>query len=570
MCWFPHTRYVTSSHISGVGKFDYNKSMRYQPTIGLEIHAELKTAAKMFCQCANNPLAKRPNFDVCPICLGHPGALPAGINQQAVEQTIKLCLALNCQICDAPQFYRKNYFYPDLPKGYQITSQKSPFGEGGYLNIIDSRLRGNDNKRLEITSRGGNDNDDVAAIQDCRVRIHHIHLEEDTARLAHPVGADYSLVDFNRSGVPLLELVSEPDIHCASQAREFCQKLQLILRYLGVSDADMEKGQMRCEVNISLMQNAECKMQNGGKATKALLKLGTKVEIKNLNSFRSVEKAIEFEIKRQADCLDRGEKIIQETRGWHDAKQITFSQRSKEEAYDYRYFPEPDLPPLDMTDKKYFNIETLKNHLPELPDQRLARLQAEYGLPAKQAEVFVNNKELGDYFEQVVSELKEWMGMAVIASEGAKPEVWQSQDILVVIKLAANYLITELQKLLLINKKVLAEIKITPENFAEFIVLTYKQKVSSSGAQTLLAEMFATGADPSNIIESKGLAQVSDQSFLETVALEVIKNNPQSIKDWQAGKQNVLQFLVGQVMRQTKGQANPQIAQEILKQKLDL
>ena len=533
--------------------------MKYFPTIGLEIHVELKTQAKMFCQCANNFDEASPNVNICPICMGQPGALPAGVNEKAAEQTLKICLALRCSICEAPQFWRKNYFYPDLPKGYQITSQKSPFGERGFVE----------------TNEG-------------RVGIHHIHLEEDTARLLHPAGASYSLIDFNRSGVPLLELVSEPDIHSSQQAREFCQKLQLIFRYLGASDADMEKGQMRCEVNISLQSTAHSlqSTDNSLQSTvgrrlsivdRRLLtvdRLGTKVEIKNLNSFRSVEKAIDYEIKRQGDLLDHGEKIIQETRGWHDAKQITFSQRVKEEAHDYRYFPEPDLPPLDLTSKNsLWVIDDIKRQLPELPEQRLTRLQKEHGLPVGQAEVLVSNYKLGDYFENVISELRAWLktGIESIVLSGKDLRVEQdasSQTTVNPIRLAANYLITEIPKLLVLYQKNMADLKITPENFAEFIALVCQDKVSSSGAQSLLAEMFLTGGDPSNIIEAKGLAQVSDQSALEQAVLEVIKNNPQPAADYQSGNINVLQFLVGQVMRQTQGQANPKIVQEILKQKL--
>jgi len=515
---------------------------KYFPTIGLEIHAELKTQAKMFCQCANNFDEASPNVNICPICMGHPGALPAGVNEKVVEQTLKICLALNCAICGTPQFWRKNYFYPDLPKGYQITSQKSPFGEHGFVG----------------TNEG-------------RVGIHHIHLEEDTARLLHPAGTDYSLVDFNRSGVPLLELVTSPDIHSSQQAREFCQKLQLVLRYLGASDADMEKGQMRCEVNISLLHS---KSQIPNLKSQANLKLGTKVEIKNLNSFRSVEKAIDYEIKRQSELLDHNEKIIQETRGWHDAKQITFSQRAKEQAHDYRYFPEPDLPPLDLTSKNSpWVIEYIKRQLPELPDQRLVRLQREHGLPVKQAEVLVGNCELGDYFENIVSELRAWLktGLepAMVNGKNIRSESGgSSQTAANPIRLAANYLITEIPKLLVLYQKNMADLKITPENFAEFIVLICQDKISSSGAQSLLAEMFQTGGDPSNIIEAKGLAQVSDQLALDQAVLEVIKNNPQPVADYQAGKISVLQFLVGQVMKQTRGQANPKIVQEMLKQKL--
>jgi len=277
--------------------------MSYFPTVGLEIHAELKTKSKMFCSCLNDPDEKQANINICPICTAHPGVLPV-INKEAVRKVIKTGLALNCQIPEYSKFDRKNYFYPDLPKGYQISQLYMPFCENGFL---------------EINSR--------------KIKIREIHLEEDTGRLVHPQGADYSLVDFNRAGIPLMELVTEPDIHSAKEARRFAEELRLIFRYLNVSDADMEKGEMRVEANISLSKTN---------------KLGTKVEIKNLNSFRAVEKGIEYEIKRQSEILEKGEKVIQETRGWHDTKQITVSQREKEEAHDYKYFPEPDLPILHI------------------------------------------------------------------------------------------------------------------------------------------------------------------------------------------------------------------------------
>lgn len=289
--------------------------MDYKLTIGLEIHIELKTKTKMFCSCKNNPKETLPNINICPVCMGHPGTLPV-INKKAVELVIKTGLALNCKIQEETFFERKNYFYPDLPKGYQISQYQVPLCKDGYLEIKK------ENSWAETK----------------KIRIHRIHLEEDTGKLLHPEGADYSLVDFNRAGVPLMELVTEPDISSAKEAGNFARELQLILRYLGVSNADMEKGQMRVEVNISLSQKSNLKNQ----------KLGTKVEIKNLNSIKAVERAIEFEIKRQSEILDKGEKIVQETRGWHDIRQETFSQREKEESHDYRYFPEPDLPPLKL------------------------------------------------------------------------------------------------------------------------------------------------------------------------------------------------------------------------------
>ncbi len=297
--------------------------MEYKPTIGLEIHAELKTKTKMFCDCKNDSKEKRPNINICQICMGHPGTLPV-INKKAVELVIKTGLALNCEISEETFFERKNYFYPDLPKGYQISQFQVPLAKEGFLEIKTD----NPNQPTK------------------KIRIRRVHLEEDTGKLLHPEGADYSLVDFNRAGVPLMELVTEPDISSAKEAGNFARELQLILRYLDVSNADMEKGQMRVEVNISLNQKSKRALAGSRFTTSKNQNLGTKVEIKNLNSIRAVEKAIEFEIKRQSELLDRGEKIIQETRGWHDIRQETFSQREKEESHDYRYFPEPDLPPL--------------------------------------------------------------------------------------------------------------------------------------------------------------------------------------------------------------------------------
>src|SRR3989344_3359277 len=321
--------------------------MSYQPAIGLEIHVELKTKSKMFCSCLNDPDEKQPNVNICPVCTAQPGTLPV-INEEALRKVIKTGLALNCQISKHSQFDRKNYFYPDLPKGYQISQLYRPLCKNGYLEI------------------GGK-----------KVRIREIHLEEDTGKLIHPEGADYSLVDFNRAGIPLMELVTEPDLASAQEARAFAQELHLIMHYLDVSDADMEKGQMRVEVNISLSSGS---------------KLGTKVEIKNLNSFRSVERGVNFEIERQEKLLRAGKKVIQETRGWHDVKEITFSQRAKEEAHDYRYFPEPDLPPLHLAK---ILVDGIRAEMPELPQKRRARLRREYGIEENNVEILIYHKDLG-------------------------------------------------------------------------------------------------------------------------------------------------------------------------------
>lgn len=503
--------------------------MPYEPVIGMEVHVELKTKSKMFCDCVNGfGLEKEPNVHICPICTGQPGTLPV-INEEAVKMVIKTGVALNCQIADDSFFERKNYFYPDLPKGYQISQYQKPLCYEGYLEIGE--------KRIGITR---------------------IHLEEDTGKLTHPKGADYSLVDFNRAGVPLMELVTEPDIRSGAEAKKFCQELQLILRYLGVSDADMEKGQMRCEVNISLREIAE--LRGMDTRNDAENKLGTKVEIKNLNSFSVVERAIDYEIKRQSELLERGEKIVQETRGWDDNEGVTFGQRIKEEAHDYRYFPEPDLPPLKNLRKIRDDVAV---EIPELPQAKRVRLASECSLPENDVEIFVINKELGEYFEQVCSELTQ------TEHESKK---FEDEELKKLYKLTANYLITEIPRVVDKIKAFYYELsdKISAENFAEFIVMIYKGIVSSSGAQAVLEEMFKTGIDPSHIIETKDLAQVSDTKTLEKIADEIIKNNPQPVEDYKKGKEASLQFLVGQVMKQTKGKANPQVVGNILKKKLTL
>ncbi|MFH1175126.1 MAG: Asp-tRNA(Asn)/Glu-tRNA(Gln) amidotransferase subunit GatB [bacterium] len=481
--------------------------MSYIPTIGLEIHAELKTNTKMFCGCKNGlGLENDPNVNVCPVCMGHPGTLPVA-NRQAIENIIKAGLALNCEIPKFAKFYRKNYFYPDLPKGYQITSQNSPFALGGFIEIGDKKIR-----------------------------IHHIHLEEDAGKLQH--SGNSSLVDFNRAGVPLMELVSQPDIKSGEEARLFCQKLQLILRYLDVADADMERGQMRCEVNISVSKDD---------------KFGTKVEIKNLNSFKTVEKAVNYEIKRQSEILDEGGKVIQETRGWNDFKSETFSQRIKEEAHDYRYFEDPDLPAIDI---EKIDLERLKSEIVELPEQRRERYRKEYSLGEENISLLVFDKELGDYFEKVISELGGW-------AKSVGKELSEKA-----IKLAANYIVSELQKLLVAGGVKISDCKINSENFAELIKMIVNQEISSSAAQAILKEMFIAGGDPSQIVEERGLEQVSGAEEIETIVGEVIKNNPNSVEDYKAGKEKALQFLIGQVMKQSKGKANPEVAREVLVKKL--
>jgi aspartyl-tRNA(Asn)/glutamyl-tRNA(Gln) amidotransferase subunit B len=469
------------------------------PIIGLEIHIELKTKTKMFCSCKNDPEEKTPNINICPICLGHPGTLPV-INEEALKKTIKAGLALNCKISSFSFFERKNYFYPDLPKGYQISQYSTPLCKDGFLEI--------DGKKI---------------------RIRRVHLEEDTGRLIHE--KSYSLVDFNRAGVPLMELVTEPDIESPKEAKKFAEELQLIMRYLDISDANMEKGQMRIEANISLSKERGV--------------LGTKVEIKNLNSFRAVEEAIDYEIKRQAEILRSHKKIIQETRGWDDVKKRTFSQREKEEAKDYRYFPEPDLPPLEINQEM---IKKILLELPELPQQKRERFKIKYHLDEKSIEIFVQQKQLGEFFEKVISEFSLNLNQ---------------KDFLSLIKLCANYILSDLLGLLK-EKNLKEEIFILPKNFAKFCSLIYEGKISSKIAKMVLEEMLNTGKSPETIIEEKQLTLIEKEEELEEVAKKVILENQKAVLDFKSGKTEALQFLIGKMMATTKGKAHPQKAREIL------
>lgn len=473
--------------------------MKYQPTIGLEIHAELKTKTKMFCDSLNDPLEKHPNTNICPICAGHPGTLPT-INKSAVEAVLKIGMALSGDIPLFSKFDRKNYFYPDLPKGYQISQYDLPLIFGGILN---------------------------------GVRLRRIHLEEDTGRLIHAEGSPStgsgspaSLVDFNRAGVPLMELVTEPDIKNAEQAVEFARELQLTLRYLGISDADMEKGQMRVEANVSI---------SAGEG------MGTKVEIKNINSFKAVHDAIEYEIKRQAEHLEKGEKVIQETRGWDADKERTVSQRLKEEAHDYRYFPEPDLPPLDISK---FDLAQLKKDIPELPKEKRLRFIKEYAFTPEQAEVLVRDRAAAEYFEESASEL---------ASENPNPNY----------QILFNYLTSDLFGLLAEEDAAIDEIKIDPENFADLVNLIAQNKISSRIAKDILRKMFETGLDPNQIVQSENLGQISSAVDLETTVKKILEANPAAAFDYRNGKTNALQFLVGKAMAELKGRGNPGVLKEL-------
>lgn len=471
--------------------------MKFEPVIGLEIHVQLKTKSKMFCSCANIFGDVPPNSAICPICLGYPGTLPVP-NAAAIAWTRLAGAALNCKLAHKSKFDRKSYFYPDLPKGYQISQYDQPFcGRGALEIVVDGKER--------------------------TIGLTRIHLEEDAAKNTHT--KNHTLIDFNRAGTPLIEIVTEPDIRTPAEAKVFLQELQRIMRALGVSDADMEKGQMRCDANISLRKI-------GSK------KFNPKTEVKNLNSFRNVEHALAHEIKRQEKMLAVGDIPKAATRGWDADAQKTTEQRTKEEAADYRYFPEPDIPPFVLTEA---DDEKIRKQLPELPPARRQRFESEYGLNADQAQLFVDLPLLADYFENTISELKEL-----------------DQNLT---KQTANLILREL-------KSRLPDIKISPENFAEVVMLVEQGRITKTALPKLLAEMQATGGDPDPLIAKLGLVQLSDTSQLDAIVNEVIQANPDVVAKIKAGKDSALQFLMGQVMVKTKGQASAPTVIELLQRKI--
>ncbi len=505
---------------------------KYVPIIGMEIHAELKTKTKMFCTCENGyELRDQPNQNICPICMGHPGMLPVA-NRQAIDWTILVGLALNCKINRFTKFDRKNYFYPDLPKGYQISQYDLPITYDGNLTIGPK---------------------DVAIVR--------IHLEEDTGNLKH--GSTGALVDLSRAGTPLIELVTGPVIDSAKEAKEFCQEYQKILRYLEISEADMEKGQMRCEANVSMQ--LEGRFAVDGNEVKPLLDtvLNPKVELKNINSFRALERAIEYEIKRQTKAIEAGEPLVQETRGWDENTQSTFSQRVKETAADYRYFPEPDLPPLEISEAL---INELKATLPELPQAKLRRFVSEYQFDPEVASIIVEDKNLAAYTEKVLSEMITWL-VALPETEGTEEEI-MSKDGKKLSKLVGNWLVTHLFKHLNETKTAISNCPVTPENFAEFLTLIYTSKVNNTSAQEILNEMFKTSTNPTEIMSTKNLGQTSDTGELEAVIEKIVAANPKAVEDFKAGKEASFKFLVGMAMRETKGKANPAIINDLLLNKL--
>jgi len=478
----------------------------YEIVIGLEVHAQLLTRSKMFCTCSTDYANSAPNTHVCPVCMGMPGVMPV-INRQAVAYTIMTALALNCSIPEYSKFDRKNYPYPDLMKGYQISQYDIPLSRNGYLLIAHNG-------------------------QEKKIGITRVHLEEDTARLLHHVG--YSLIDVNRAGTPLMEIVSEPDMREPGEARLYMEKLREILVYLGVSSGRMEEGSLRCDANISVRPRGQ-------------QEFGVKAEIKNMNSFRSVERALEYEVQRQIALLREGGTIVQETRGWVETKGITVPQRSKEYADDYRYFPEPDLPPLIISREW---IEELRAQLPELPDARRARYVAEYGVPAQDANVMTEDKALGDYFEQV---------MAVSQASDRKARA----------KAASNWLLSEVVRLLKANAVAIQSSPLTPAALANLLDLLDKERITGKQAKEILDEAFVSGELPEAIVEKRGIKPpISDQGELERIIEEVIRNNPKVVNDYQGGKTNALQALVGQVMKATRGQAKADSVQKLLRSKL--
>ncbi len=482
--------------------------MNYETIIGLEVHAQLLTRSKMFCRCSAEYANAPPNTHVCPVCLGMPGVLPT-INQQAVELTIMTALALHCTISDYTKFDRKNYPYPDLMKGYQISQSDAPIGHHGWFTI---EVNG-EKKKTGITN---------------------VHLEEDVAKLLHhtsPDGEAYSLVDVNRSGVPLMEIVGEPDLRSPEEARQYLMKLHSILRYLGVSTANMEEGSFRCDANISI------RPENSPESI-------AKVEIKNLNSFRAVYRALEYEAKRQRKAVAEGERLVQETRGWVERKGETVSQRSKESAHDYRYFPEPDLSPLTLNQEW---VEEMRAKLPELPEAKRDRFVAEYGLALYDANLLTSSRAMADYLEETLRENSQLSAKEV--SNWILGEVSRIMN-------AENIDINEFRK------------RISPKQLSELVIYSHGI-INVAIAKQVFEEMFNTGKQATNIITQRGLSQISDTQEIKKVVSEMITANTQAVADYKAGKTTALKFLVGQVMKGTRGRANPKLVNEELKKKLE-
>ena len=478
-------------------------SLKYEPVIGLEIHAELQTNSKMFCSCsADYSHAPEPNTFICPVCTGLPGAMPV-LNKKAIEQATLVGLSLNCSINEFNTFARKNYFYPDLPKGYQISQYDLPIASKGYLDILDDTE------------------------SPMRVIVRRVHLEEDTAKLSHE--KNYALVDFNRAGVPLLEIVSEPDMRSVEAALSYAIKIRAILRYLGVNSGDMEKGVLRFEANVSVRPSGSSELR-------------TRTEIKNLNSFRALTRASAYEIERQIKVYEAGGEVVQETLGWDEARGVTVSQRGKEDAHDYRYFPEPDLPPLQL-DRTW--IDSIKNQLPELPDAKTARFISDFKLTPSEAQLLTSEQTLANYFESIVAKSKSSA------------------------KAIHSWIAGEFMRYMNDSGLALEEVNLPAEKFAQLIDMVTDKTISGNSGKVVLNEMFKNGGDPAQIVKEKNLAQVSDTGFIQEAIEKVLSDNPKEVEQFLAGKETIVQWLMGQVARATKGKADPNVAKELLVKALE-
>jgi aspartyl-tRNA(Asn)/glutamyl-tRNA(Gln) amidotransferase subunit B len=493
----------------------------YEAIIGMEVHAQLLTRSKMFCGCDAAVFGAEPNTHVCPVCLGMPGVLPV-INRRAVEQTMMVGLALNCEIAQTAVFSRKNYFYPDLPKAYQISMYDFPLCRDGWLQIEGLDEEARTVVRPEQVDEGSGE-------AGRRIQIRRVHLEEETAKSFH-VG-DHSLVDFNRAGLPLMEIVTEPDIRTPEEARQYLVTLQTVLRYLGVSTGDMEKGAMRCEPNVSVRPAGT-------------ERFGTKVEVKNLNSFRAVKQALEYEIGRQAAVLEAGGLVRQVTMGWDERRGQTVEQRSKETSEDYRYFPEPDLPPLKI-ERAW--VEEIRARLPELPGARRTRFVAEYGLAPDEASVLVADRAVADYFEATAQ-----AGQL----RGVQPRT------------TSNWVTGEIFRLLKAEGIEAAQLPVAPAELAELIALVEQGTITANSSKRVLEVMYTTGQPPAEIVEEQGLAQISDEEALAELVDELLAAHPDQVAKFRQGKETLLQWFVGQVMRATRGKANPQVVTALLERRL--
>ena len=476
---------------------------QYEPVIGLEIHGELLTNSKMFCGCsADYGSAPEPNTFICPVCTGLPGAMPV-VNKRATELAALVGLALNCSINKHNTFARKNYYYPDLPKGYQITQYELPICEKGWIEVIADGER------------------------QLKVRVRRVHIEEDAAKLSHE--KNYALIDFNRAGVPLLEIVSEPDMRSVEAALDYATKVRAILRYLGVNSGDMEKGVLRFEANISVRPVGSDEFR-------------TRTEIKNLNSFRALTRASAYEIERQIKVYESGGTVVQETLGWDDVGGVTVSQRGKEEAHDYRYFPEPDLPPLQLSDAW---IDSIRTQLPELPEAKTKRFIMDFGLTPSDARFLTSERSLADYFASVVAKSR---------SSAKTVHSWISG---------------EFMRYLNDSGMNIEDVTLSPESFAKLIDMTTDKVISGNSAKVVFNELLKSGGDPAQIVKAKGLAQVSDESFIQEAVTKVLNDNPSEVDKYLAGKETLLQWFMGQVVRSTKGKADPNVTKELLVKALE-